>query len=446
VKERRRARLKLSPKITLCIEEIPTSYTAALGFFVGCGARHEPANLVGVTHLCEHLFFKKTSHRDAVEISRLSERMGGELNAYTDRELTSFHADCPVEQFDEIFELLLEMLLDPRFTTDDFESERDVVMQELVAYEDNPEDVFADLTLEVPWRAHPLGLRIGGSSKQVKRLAYQSASRYLEETFLPAPWVISVVSPLKISHVKKSVLAHLERAQGLRFASALTKSVKPRPRGGTPALRRPLSARSHVHTLESEQVQVAFAYPGLAASHADEVQLSALSSILGIGASSLLYRELREKAGLVYHASASHQTFTDAGLLMGQWSCSPDNLEESALRAGEICGRLSRGVPSADIDYMKECLRGASKMSFDGLRGRMDSMGRQEIILGRSYDLSQTLGEVKKIRKAKVDRYARLFAEMPCLLLVGPLTKRDLGRLERAWRKGRDAGVEGRKL
>ena len=115
MKERRRARLRLSPKITLCIEEIPTSYTAALGFFIGCGARHEPKDLWGVTHLCEHLFFKKTSKRSAVEISRQSERMGGELNAYTDRELTSFHADCPVEQFDEMLEILLEMLLDPHF-------------------------------------------------------------------------------------------------------------------------------------------------------------------------------------------------------------------------------------------------------------------------------------------------------------------------------------------
>lgn len=441
MKERRRARLKLSPKITLCIEEIPTSYTAALGFFIACGARHESKDYWGLTHLCEHLFFKKTSKRDAVEISRQSERMGGELNAYTDREMTSFHADCPVEQFDEMLEILLEMLLDPHFDRHDFESEQDVVTQEIVSYEDNPEDIFADLTLEVPWKGHPLGLRIGGSSKQVRRLDYDSACRYLEDVFLPAPWVITVVSPLSVASVKARVIKQLASARALRFGKTLRLNKRPAPRLGTPTLPRPWHARSLVHKLESEQVQVSFAYPGLAANHRDEVQLAALASILGIGAGSLLYRELREKAGLVYQASATHQAFSDSGLLMGGWSCSPDKYEEAAFRAAEVCGRLARGIKAEDVDYMKECLAGATKMSFDGLRGRMDAMGRQEIILGKSYDLSRTLEEVRKINKRAMDRYAVMFKERPSLLMVGPLGKREMQRLERAWIDGRNAGL-----
>ncbi|MEO5666664.1 MAG: pitrilysin family protein [Bdellovibrionota bacterium] len=445
MRERRRARLKLSPKITLCVEEIPTSYTAALGFFIACGARHESKKLSGVTHLCEHLFFKKTSTRNAVEISRQSERMGGELNAYTDREMTSFHADCPVEQFSEMFQIVLEMLLDPHFDAKDFDSERDVVAQEIVAYEDNPEDIFNDLTLEVPWDGHPLGLRIGGTSKDVRALELDSTYRYLEEVFLPSPWVISVVSPLSIREVKNIITQQLQAAKSLRFAKTLQKLKKPEARGATPRLKRPWAKRSLAHTLESEQVQVSFAYPGLHAKHRDEVQLAALGSIMGVGASSFLYRELREKAGLVYHCSANHQAFTDAGLLMGQWSCGPETYEEAAFRASEICAKLSKGVAQSDIDYMKECLTGATKMSFDGLRGRMDSMGRQEIILGRSYDLSQTLDEVKKIRKGGVDRYARTLREMPSLLMVGPLGKREMKRLEKAWLAGQSEGLRASK-
>ena len=341
-----------------------------------------------------------------------------------------------------MFEILLEMLLDPQFDKDDFESERDVVTQEIVAYEDNPEDIFSDLTLEVPWRSHPLGLRIGGSSKQIRKLDLKSTYKFLEEIFLPSPWVISIVSPLPIAEVKKSVVAHLKKARKLRFASALRKHRRPVARSGTPKLSHPWSSKNHVHTIESEQVQVGFAFPGLAARNKDEVQLVALSSILGVGASSLLYRELREKAGLVYHVSATHQAFTDSGLIMGQWSCSADNFEEAAERAGEICARLALGVPQSDIDYVKECLIGATKMSFDGLRGRMDAMGRQEVILGRSFDLSQTLQEVTKIKKAGVDRYAKLFATMPCLLMVGPLGKREMKRMEKAWKKGRDSVKE----
>jgi predicted Zn-dependent peptidase len=444
VQERRRARFKLSPKIILCVEEVPASYTAALGFFVGCGARHEPPALWGVTHLCEHLFYKKTSTKTAVDISRISERLGGDFNAYTDRELTCFHADCPVEQFDEMFSLILELLLDPRFERADFESERDVVVQEIVAYEDNPEDVFSDLSLEVPWKRHPLGLRIGATSEQVGHLSFESTYHYLENTFLQAPWVISVVSPMRIAAVKKAIDSHLKNVANFRFASALRKSVQPRRPARVASLTRPFSKRSECHTIDSEQVQVAFSFPGLPLKHRDEVQLSALMSLLGVGASSLLYRELREEAGLVYHVSSAHHSFSDSGLMMGQWACSKESLSKAAYLAGSVCGRLSRDVCSEEINYTRQCLEGATKMSFDGIRGRMESMGRQELLLGRSYDLPQTLAELRKIRKPSIDRYAKVLGKAPCFLMVGPLGKREMKQLESSWCRGRDEALGSR--
>ncbi len=186
---------------------------------------------------------------------------------------------------------------------------------------------------------------------------------------------------------------------------------------------------------------MAFSYPGVELRHKDEVQFAALMSLLGVGASSLLYRELREKAGLVYHVSSAHHSFTDVGLMMGQWACARESLQESAYRAASVCGQLAKSVLPTDIEYTRSCLEGATKMSFDGIRGRMEVMGRQELLLHRSYDLPQTLRELKKIRKPGIDRYARVLSQLPCLLLVGPVGKRDMRKVQEAWRRGLKEGL-----
>jgi predicted Zn-dependent peptidase len=367
--------------------------------------------------------------------------LGGELNAYTDRELTCFHADCPADQLEEIMKLIVEMLLDPQFTKQEFESERQVVVQEIVGYEDNPEDVFSDLSLEVPWASHPLGLRIGGRSDQVKKLSYAGVYRFIESTFLPAPWTISVVSPLKIEDVKKMLTRVLNDAKSYRYSKLLKIARKPKKFGGEARMAAPWVKRSLAHKMLSEQVQVAFSFPSVGIRERSEVYYTALSSILGMGAGSLLYRELREKLGLVYHVSAHNLSFSDAGVLMGQWSCTQDHLEEAAFAAARVCALLAwGGVPESEVRYTMDCLRGVVKMSFDGIRGRMEAMGRQEVLIGYSLSLSEMLRELEKINKNRLDSCARAMRKKPCFLLVGPVGKRELLRVQTAWDRGLLAG------
>jgi len=408
-----------------------------MGFFIACGSRHESKRDLGAAHMCEHLFFKRTQSKTANDISRISERLGGELNAYTDRELTCFHADCPADQTEEMLSLIVEMLLDPRFTKEEFESEREVVLQEIIGYEDNSEDVFSDLSLEVPWNRHPLGLRIGGSASDVKRLSYTGVNRFIENTFLPAPWTISVVSSLKVSEVKKLVNKALKQVENYRFTELLKKNRRPSKMGGKIRISSPWVKRSLAHKMDSEQVQVAFTFPSSGIREKREVYHTALSSILGLGAGSMLYRELREKRGLVYHVSAHNLSFSDAGVLMGQWTCTQDHLEEAAYAAARVCGTLAwGGVPETEVRYTRECLQGVVKMSFDGIRGRMESLGRQEVLIGHSLNLADTLKELKKINKTSLDRELKSLQNLPCFLLVGSVGKRELNRVEKAWARG----------
>jgi predicted Zn-dependent peptidase len=435
-RDRKRARFQLSPKITLCVEEVPSAYTASMGLFVACGNRHESSDQRGVTHLCEHLFFKGTSRYSAQEISKISERMGGELNAYTDRELTSFHADCPAEQIEEMLALIFEMLLDPQFTREDFASERDVVLQEIVGYEDSPEDVFNDLSLEVPFKRHPLGLRVGGTSKEVKRLDFDKTCQYIEKTFLATPWVLSVVSPLPVREIHKLVKSVLKKSKNFRFSKVLDVVQSAQKNRAKPQLVKPWIKQSEVHNIRSEQVQVAFMYPAAELNGQNEMSDSALASILGMGSSSALYRQVRETEGLVYHVGMQHLAYTDTGLMMGLWSCTPENLFQAAESAAQVCGTLSRGVSKEDFYYMMDCLRGVTQMSFDGIRARMDSMGRQEVLMGYYLSLPQALKELSKLRLENLNKAAKRLAQMPCFLLVGSLGKRELKQLEKSWRQG----------
>ncbi len=433
---RKQARFQLTPKVRLVVEEVPSAYSAALGVFVACGSRHESARLHGLTHLCEHLFFKGTSAKSANEISKISEASGGELNAFTDREYTCFYGSIPVGQMEEAIELLLEVLLDSTLDPGDFEKEKDVVMQEVQGYEDSPDEVFGDLMLEVPWGQHPLARRVAGHSKGVKELKHRDALRFIEEDFLSSEWVISVASSRKVSTVRGLVAKALRKARRHRFGHVLTKRPR-RHKLAAPRLPQHPFVRSSVEKYDTEQIQIAFFWPGVPVAHRDEVVWSALVSILGTGSSSRLYKELREDKGLVYTTYAQLLGFADSGLLMGYFAADKKNWLEALSSAGRICRSFADSVDQEEIDYTVRCLEGATYMSYDGIYPRMEAMGRQELYCRRYVTLKHALAELKQVRLEPLRRVARGLHTTPCFHVLGPLGSRQLPLIQRVW-EGRE--------
>lgn len=431
--QRLTTRFRQTPRLRVVCERHPGALSAAVGVFVACGSRQEPANLHGVTHLAEHLFFKGTSRHSAEQISALVERHGGEINAFTDRELTGFHVWVPQDHIEMGLELLFEMLFDSNFDPKECDRERAVVIQELRSYADSPDEEFSDSLLETAFSNHALGRRIAGFSKGVQALSHKKILNYIAEDFLRSEIVISIVSPMPEAQVRKLVRDTLKKAKNWRWGKILTKPGR-RDRNSAPVIPANFANRSATRRFGADQVQFAFMYPGVNLGAKEEILWSALANLLGGGSSSHLFQDVREKRGLAYNTHAQLYSFTDVGVLYGYLATDPKRWLEAVAVSGETCRRLAAGITADDLDFVRSMMKGAVYMSYDGINNRMESLARQELLLGHPYTLKDALREVESIKKADLDRVAKVLATPPCFFAFGPVSQRDLPKITKAWK------------
>jgi predicted Zn-dependent peptidase len=420
--------------IRLVAECHPGILSASVGLFFGCGSRHETKSLHGATHLAEHLFFKGTSKRSAEEISELFERHGGDVNGFTDRELTAFHAWIPAEQLDPATELLFEMLFDSRFDPTDYKKEREVVLQELRSYADNPDEEFTDSLLEVALKDHPLGRRVAGFPAHVRQLRRETLLDYVETGFLRAPLVVSVVSPYAPEEVFRRLKAMLRgRAKDWKWTGSL-QAPRRRPSRSLVKVPTSLEARTRVRAFDSDQVQFAFVYPAVKLSSRDEIVWSALTNWLGGGSSSQLYREVRERRGLAYSVNTQMHGFTDCGFLVGYFATEPAKFREALQVSAEVCRAVPSQLRDEDVDFLRSMMRGSVLMSYDGINSRMESLARQELLMGRTYSLRESLAEIEGLTRRSIVRVAKqVAAQPPCAFALGRTRSWTPARLLSTW-------------
>lgn len=429
-------RYQLSPRLKLVTEQISGALTSSVGVFVKCGSSHEVKSLRGATHLAEHLFFKGTSRHSAEEISQVIERSGGDINAYTDREFTCFHTWVASTETFSAFSLILEMLFDSIFDEGEFKKEKEVVLQELRGYEESADDEFLDALLEVPWKGHPLGLRIAGRANEVKKIEHEDVVGHIKDTFLKSEIVISIVSP----HAPDKV--HREVKKALRTAEDHTwgKSLSSRHLRHSITKKLPshagLSQRSSLRSFSGDQVQCAFIYPSVPIEHRDEDSWTALISLMGLGSSSYLFRELRENNALVYTTYATTMNFAKAGLSYGYFSTQRKNFFEALHASAGVCGFFSKGLSAADLDFVKSSLRGSLLMSFEGVNNRMESLGRQEILCGHVSSLKNALSQIDALSHTSMRRVTKVLSQTPCFFALGSVSGRDLAKVKRVWKDG----------
>ena len=436
--ERRVRSWQLSPKIQLVVEEHPEALSGAIGMFFRSGSRHEPLALQGASHLTEHFVFKGTTKMSAEEISERIERFGGDLNAYTDREVTCFHAWVPRNQVFLALDLLFEMIFDARLDKEDYVKEREVVHQEIRGYEDSADDEFWDSLMETPWGDHPLGRRIGGFSSHVKGLTHQSILKHIQERFLSAPITVVVVSSLKAELIKAELERVLKRATEYLWADQLRVCKKPAEGLRTPKFDRSFVKRSRLKSFDSDQVHLGFLWPSVKASHPSEILWAAATSLLGIGSSSKLFKEIRESLGLAYSASVSLSNYSDTGLVVGNITTDRKRWLEAARAAGNVFRKFATGITQDELEFVRTMLEGSLYMNYEGVNNRMESLGRQQLMLGRIIGLKEAFAELNRLKEhAKLNKIAASFAKTPCFYALGPVSQRDLSTLIATWEGNR---------
>jgi predicted Zn-dependent peptidase len=351
----------LGSGVRVVTEEVPSVRSVALGLWVRTGSRNETPAQAGVSHFLEHLLFKGTARYSAVEISERFDGLGASVNAATGKETTHLHARFLDEHTEEVFDLLAEMLLTPTYP--DIDSERDVVLEEIAMYEDEPQDRVHDFLAGAVFGEHPLGRRVLGEAEVIASTPVPDIDAYHRARYTGENIVVGAAGHL--GH--DAIVALAERL------------VSP-PSGGngsSPAIDLDDATRLRFHQKDTEQYHICFGAPGLTRDDERRYGLAVLDSIFGGSTSSRLFREVREKRGLAYSVGSYNEQYTDSGLVAIYVGTREDNVEEACAIIGAELARLrSEPVSDEELARAKENVKGRLVLSSESTAARMSRISR----------------------------------------------------------------------
>jgi predicted Zn-dependent peptidase len=370
----------------------------SIGLWVNIGSRDEADDERGMSHFLEHMFFKGTERRSAKEIARKMDAIGGEFNAFTSRETTTFYAKVLDDHLDHAVDILSDNFHHSIFDGREIAKEKQVVIEEMKMVEDNPEELLHDLHMSDIWKKNPLGRPILGTEETVSSITRAKILRFLKRTYDPKQIILSVAGHFTPATLLKS----LDAAFGKYTAD--TTAVLPRT---APEFH----PNSKVKTRKLEQVHLCVSVPGLSDTDPDRYTLYVLNTILGASVSSRLFQEVRERRGLAYSIYSSCSSYQGAGLLTVYAATSASNAPKAIdLICKELRGIKEKGIDAVELEEAKSHIKGSTMLGMESTSGRMGKLAKNEIRFGRDFPLNAVLREIDKVKKQQIQRLAeRLF-------------------------------------
>jgi predicted Zn-dependent peptidase len=394
--------------------------SVALGFWIGAGSRDETDAKAGLSHFIEHLLFKGTTSYNAQQIAEIFDGLGGELNAATSREHTVVYARVPDDKLSLALDVMGEMVFAPTFT--DLDSERDVVLEEIAMYEDQPQELVHDLMSEATFGSHALGRPVIGRAEVISSVTRRSISAYHRSRYGPGNVVVAAAGNLKHEELE-GLLVRLQRraagaARGPRVRPAL---VKPPP----PSVR--------FQRKDTEQYHVCIAAPGIARSDKRRFAASLLDGILGGSASSRLFQEIREKRGMAYAVYSFASQYTDTGQIGIYIGTREDNVSACLEIASEQIGEIAAGgVRPEELQRAKENLKGRILLSMESTSNRMSRLGKSLITDTELLSIERIMAEIDAVEPEALAELADvlLAPEKLSAAGIGPSEERFLAAVE----------------
>lgn len=365
--------------------------TVALGVWAGAGARDETPAENGLAHLLEHMAFKGTPTRSAFEIAAGIEAAGGDMNASTSMEKTAYYARVLRDDWRLALDVMSDIVIRPLFQPDDLVLEQGVILQEIAAAQDTPDDLVFDMAQSTAWPGHPLGRDILGTPATVKSFFADNLRRYRERHYTAGRMVVAAAGKMEHAELVEAAAGCL----GGLLAGEPPERTTPDFVGGTAMARRPL-----------DQVHQVLAFPVMGYHHEDIYATHLMASILGGGMSSRLFQEVRERRGLCYSTFAYVSAFADTGMLQVYAATAPDSAAEFVAVAADILQSLSASVSASELDRAKAQLKASLVMSLESPSARADQIARQYLTYGRVPDIAETLAKVDAVSEADISRLA----------------------------------------
>jgi len=410
----------LANGLGVALRPMPQAQSVAVGVWVRAGGRYEAEEVAGISHFVEHLLFKGTRRRSCEALKQAIEGVGGMLNGFTAEEFTCYMAKVPARHARRAVDVLADMVRRPRLAAPDVEKERDVIIEEIRMYDDTPGQYVHDLFSQLLWPGHPLGLLLSGTIDTVRRMARGDLVRYWRRMYQPPNLLVAAAGALDPALVMRQV----RRAFGSGAGPRLRGFVRaPRPRRG-PQVR--------VWNKPTEQSHLCAGTYAIPRTHPDRFALELLHVLLGANMSSRLFREVREKRGLVYEIGTQIKRFYDTGAFVIHAGCDTGKLAETIRTIFTELGRVRRGpVPRAELVRAKDYYAGQLLMGLEDTMDHMLWMGEQAVTVGRIARTERLLRHVAQVTERDLVRVAReLFVtEKMHLAIVGPIAEQEGSRL-----------------
>jgi predicted Zn-dependent peptidase len=419
-------RTSLPGGLRVVTEFIPSVHSASVGVWVNVGSRDEGASVAGAAHFLEHLLFKATPTRTAVQIAQSVDAVGGELNAFTAREHTCYYAHVLDTDLELAVDLVADVVLRGRCLADDVEIERDVVLEEIAMRDDDPEDTLGDVFLSAMFGGHPVGRPVIGSAESISAMTRTQLHSFHVRRYTPDRMVVAVAGNVDHDEVVGLVREH--------FGEHLVRGRKPvPPRKGTGRV--PGRPGLQLVNRDAEQTHLLMGVRTPGRHWDDRWALSVLNTALGGGLSSRLFQQIRETRGLAYSVYSTVDTFSDSGALSIYAASLPERFGEVVRVTTDVLESVARdGITEAECRIAKGSLRGGLVLGLEDSGSRMNRIGRSELNYGEHRSIEQTLARIDAVSLEDVNAVARkLLTRSYGGAVVGPQTsKRSLPQPLRA--------------
>ena len=401
---------KLSNGITVLTEHMPGLRSVTAGIWVRRGSRHEAPELNGICHFIEHAVFKGTQRRTARDIAVESDRLGGNLDAFTTHEMTGFAVKVADRSLPQAFDLLADLLAHPRFDQVDLKREQKVILEEMKMVEDTPDELLGELFNAAYFPNHPLGRPIEGTRETVSSFDHQAISTFHALEFSPPNLVVAAAGNIEHDRLVEMVASS--------FDSAATNGETPKlnpPSQQSPAPATPILIEQKK---ELEQAHLIIAAPWPDAKSSERYAASLLASVVGGGTSSRLWQTIREERGLAYSVGAGGNTFSDIGVFTIYAGTSPEHVDEVVdLSLEEMRRIVNESVSDVELQLVKDQALSSILLGLESSSARVSALARQEIIHGRRISPEEMIEKLEAVTIDDVQRVARKFFRSESLAL-----------------------------
>ena len=399
-------------------EAMPHVRSVSVGIWIGTGSRRETTEQNGISHFIEHMLFKGTTHRSAEDIARSVDSIGGNLDAFTAKELVCFNTKVLDEHLSLAWDVLADLVLNPLFRPEDIEKEKGVILEEIKMEADSPDYLVHEIFSSNFWKDHPLGKPILGTRETVRRFDSDMIRAYYSQVYAPSNLLVTAAGNLTHQRLVALVREHFDSLP----------AGQPTTADNAPVTHARIALRNKKSL---EQVHVCLGVPSYPLPHQERFACYVLNTLLGGGMSSRLFQNIRERQGLAYAVFSELNPYRDTGCLSiyaGTSIESARQVVESILK--EFRQLKEQPVSDEELRRAKDHLKGSLMLSLESTASRMSNLARQEMYFNRFFTLDELVESIEAVSAADVQRIAQTFFDPKqiALTVLGNLENFKIGR------------------